>query len=72
MRDNPHLRVLVQCGHTDLATPPGGILHSIAHMKVPDPQRKNIIVKWYDAGHMFYLNEPDLKKMRKDLVEFIK
>jgi carboxypeptidase C (cathepsin A) len=71
MRDNPHLRVLVQCGHTDLATPPGGILHSIDHMKIPQPQRKNITVKWYDAGHMFYLNEPDLKKMRRDLVEFI-
>lgn len=72
MRDNPHLRVLVQCGHTDLATPAGGILHSVAHMKLPAPQRKNISVAWYDAGHMFYLNEPDLVKMRKDLVEFIK
>jgi carboxypeptidase C (cathepsin A) len=72
MRDNPHLRVLVQCGHTDLATPPGGVLHSIAHMKIPEPQRENITIEWYDAGHMFYLNEPDLKKMRKDLVEFIK
>ena len=72
MRDNPHLRVLVQCGHTDLATPPGAILYSLAHMKLPEPQRANISVKWYDAGHMFYLNEPDLKKMRKDLVEFIK
>jgi len=72
MRDNPHLRVLVQCGHADLATPAGGILHSVAHMKVPAPQRKNISVKWYDAGHMFYLNQPDLEKMREDLVEFIK
>lgn len=71
MRDNPHLRVLVQCGHTDLATPAGGILHSVAHMKIPAPQRKNISVVWYDAGHMFYLNQPDLEKMRKDLVEFI-
>jgi len=71
MRDNPHLRVLVQCGHTDLATPPGGILHSLAHMQVPEPQRKNISVKWYEAGHMFYLNQPDLEKMRIDLVDFI-
>ena len=71
MRDNPHLKVLVQCGRTDLATPPGGILHSLAHMQVPERQRDNISVKWYDAGHMFYLNQPDLEKMRKDLVEFI-
>lgn len=71
MRDNPHLKVLVQCGHTDLATPPGGILHSLAHMQLPEQQRENITVKWYDAGHMFYLNQPDLEKMRKDLVEFI-
>ena len=72
MRDNPHLRVLVQCGHSDLATPAGGIIHSISHIKVPKPQRKNISIKWYEAGHMFYLNEQDLKKMRVDLVDFIK
>lgn len=72
MRDNPHLRVLVQCGHTDLATPAGGVLHSVAHMKVPAPLRTNIKIAWYEAGHMFYLNESDLRKMRKDLVEFIR
>ena len=41
-------------------------------MKLPEEQRNNLSVQWYEAGHMFYLNEPDLKKMRKDLVEFIK
>lgn len=72
MRDNPHLRVLVQCGHTDLATPAGGVLHSVAHMKLPESLRSNISIAWYDAGHMFYLNQADLKKMRKDLVKFIR
>ena len=71
MRDNPHLKVLVQCGHADLATPAGGVLHSVAHMQLPEPLRRNISVQWYEAGHMFYLNQPDLVKMRKDLVEFI-
>lgn len=70
-QENPHLKVLVQCGHTDLATPPGGILHSIDHLDITPDQRNNISIEWYDAGHMFYLNQPDLVKMRKDLVEFI-
>lgn len=69
--ENPHMKLLVQCGYTDLATPSGGILHSIDHLSITPQQRKNISVEWYDAGHMFYLNEPDLIKMRTDLVKFI-
>ncbi|WP_435690680.1 S10 family peptidase [Rubritalea sp.] len=68
---NPKLRVLIQCGYTDLATPPAGILYSVDHMLLPPARRANISVKWYEAGHMFYLNQPDLEKMRTDLVDFI-
>lgn len=72
MQNNPALRVLIQCGYTDLATPPGGIQHSIRHMfSVPAERRHAIEFAWYDAGHMFYLNEPDLAKMRRDLVRFV-
>ena len=71
LKHNPKLRVLVQCGHTDLATPANGILYSINHLMLPKAQRANIKTVWYDAGHMFYLNQTDLEKMRKDLVSFI-
>ncbi len=72
MRDNPKLRVLVQCGYTDLATPADGMLHSTRQMlALPQPLQKNISFTWYEGGHMFYLNPPDLKKMRSDLVNFI-
>ena len=71
LKHNPKLRVLVQCGHTDLATPASGILYSIDHLMLPKAQRANIQTAWYDAGHMFYLNQTDLEKMRKDLVSFI-
>lgn len=72
MRDNPTLRVLVQCGHTDLATPADGMLYSTRQMlNLPSALQKNITFTWYEGGHMFYLNPPDLKKMRADLVEFI-
>jgi carboxypeptidase C (cathepsin A) len=72
MRDNPRLQVLVMAGHNDLATPPEGMAHSIRHMTgLSDALKSNIRTVEYDAGHMFYLNPPDLLKSRKDLVEFI-
>ncbi|MES2657671.1 MAG: peptidase S10 [Verrucomicrobiota bacterium] len=72
MRDNPHLRVLVMGGYTDLATPPAGVAHSVRHMfNLPVDARDNISSVFYDGGHMFYLNPPDLIKCRTDLVDFI-
>jgi carboxypeptidase C (cathepsin A) len=72
MRDNPHLRVLVMGGHTDLATPPEGVAYSLRHMfDLPDGARANITNTRYEGGHMFYLNPPDLAKTRADLVNFI-
>jgi carboxypeptidase C (cathepsin A) len=72
MRDNPHLRVLVMEGGCDLATPADGIRHSIHQLTdVDDSLLKRIRHTQYHAGHMFYLNPPDLEKSRKDLVDFI-
>lgn len=72
LRDNPKLRVLVMGGHTDLATPPEGVAHSLRHLQgLPVGARDNITTTWYEGGHMFYLNPPDLLKTRKDLVEFV-
>jgi carboxypeptidase C (cathepsin A) len=72
MRDNPHLRVLVMAGYTDLATPPEGVALSLRHLlDMPAAARANIQTTRYDGGHMFYLNPPDLVKTRADLVQFI-
>lgn len=72
LRDNPTLRVLVMGGYTDLATPPEGVAYSLRHMPgMPSGARKNITTTFYDGGHMFYLNPPDLIKCRKDIVSFI-
>jgi carboxypeptidase C (cathepsin A) len=73
LRDNPHLRVLVMSGANDLATPADAIAHSVRHLQgVPASARKNISFARYQGGHMFYLNPPDLKKARKDLLAFLK
>ena len=72
MRDNPHLKVLVMKGAADLATPPGGIDYSLSQMlSTPDSARERIHHADYEAGHMFYLNPPDLEKSRADLLQFL-
>ncbi|MEN9975278.1 MAG: hypothetical protein RLZZ282_1284, partial [Verrucomicrobiota bacterium] len=72
MRDNPHLRILVMGGRTDLATPPEGVAYSLRHLlDLPTSAMDHITSTHYDGGHMFYLNPPDLAKTREDLVKFI-
>jgi len=72
IRDNPHLRVLVMAAHTDLATPPDGMLHSMRHLPgLQKSARANFEFVEYQSGHMFYLNPPDLEKMRADLLRFL-
>ena len=72
MRDNPNLRVLVMGGRTDLATPPEGVAYTLRHLHgLSETARENISTVYYDGGHMFYLNPPDLKKCRADLLKFL-
>lgn len=72
IRDNPKMRVLVMGAYADLATPPEGMAYSIRQLVgFPSALKNQIKFAYYDAGHMFYLNPPDLKKARTDLVEFL-
>tara|TARA_B110000037_G_scaffold223123_1_gene302431 strand:- start:10863 stop:12449 length:1587 start_codon:yes stop_codon:yes gene_type:complete len=73
IRDNPKLEILVMGAYADLATPPAGVPYSFSQsMSFPKPLRDQISYTYYEAGHMFYLNPPDLVKSRADLVEFLK
>ncbi len=73
MRDNPKLRVLVMGAHADLATPPEGVPYSLRQeVNLPEDLRGQFTFTYYDAGHMFYINPPDLVKSRADLMEFLK
>ena len=66
MRDNPHLRVLVFNGRCDLACPVDLIRYNIDHLKLDSAYRANITYAEFEAGHMMYLNPPDLRKMQKE------
>jgi len=72
MSQNPYLRVLVLGGLRDLACPVDGIRYSLDHLQLDPAYRKNITYAEYEAGHMMYVNLPDMKKMQKDLESFLK
>ena len=72
MEENPHLRVLVLNGRCDLACPVDGLRYNIDHLSLDPAYRRNITYAEYDAGHMMYVNPPDLRKMQKDIEQFIR
>lgn len=70
MSQNPSLKVLVCSGHYDLATPPMAMTYTMTHMGLDESVRKNITQTYYECGHMIYLREADLAKLRKDTEAF--
>ncbi len=71
LRRNPHLRVLVASGHYDLGTPYSATDWSIAQLDAPPEVLARVEHHYYDAGHMMYTREPDLKKLKQDLAAWL-
>jgi len=71
MTQQTYLKVLVVAAYYDVATPFNGIEHTVAHMHLEAPMRKNISFAYYEAGHMMYIDEKEHHKLHKDVDEFI-
>jgi carboxypeptidase C (cathepsin A) len=56
MTQNPNMRLLVQQGYFDLATPLGATQYFLDHLDISGDLRENITLKLYEAGHMFYVH----------------
>ena len=72
MSQNAYMRVLVLGGRSDLVCPIDTMHHALDHMTLAPAYRTNITYAEYAAGHMMYVNLPDLQKMQKDLENFLK
>jgi carboxypeptidase C (cathepsin A) len=68
---NPHLKVMVSSGYYDLATPYFAAEYTFAHMGLHPEMQKNVIWKYYEAGHMYYIDRKEHAKMKRDLVEML-
>ena len=71
MKRNPNLKILILNGYYDLATVFYGVEHSINHMGLSRELKKNIIMKYYEAGHMMYTHRPSMVQFKNDVAEFI-
>ena len=72
MKQNPSMRVLMQQGYYDLATPHLATEYYIEHMDLPDDLRDNIELAYYEAGHMMYIHETSMVKFKEDLARFVR
>ena len=71
MLANPHLQVEVENGIYDLATPFFATEYTMEHLGLPEKLQKNIHLQYYDAGHMMYLRDEDLAKLKANIASFI-
>jgi carboxypeptidase C (cathepsin A) len=70
MSKNRDLRVLVAAGYYDLATPFFAADYTMAHLGLDQTLRGNLSHAYYEAGHMMYIREPDLAKLKADVAAF--
>ncbi|HTA94540.1 MAG TPA: peptidase S10, partial [Verrucomicrobiae bacterium] len=72
MNQNPYMKILVLGGRCDLVCPIDTVHYALDHMALDPNYRTNITYAEFDAGHMMYINLPDLKKMHTDVENFLK
>jgi carboxypeptidase C (cathepsin A) len=71
MKYNPDLKVLVNAGYFDLATPFFEGVYEMQHLPIPAKLQKNIEFKFYESGHMVYAHEASLKGLHNNVAAFI-
>ncbi len=71
MKYNPDLRVLVNAGYFDLATPYFEGVYEMRHLPIPVKLQKNIEFRFDESGHMVYAHEASLEALHENVAAFI-
>jgi carboxypeptidase C (cathepsin A) len=72
MKMNPTLKVLALGGYFDVSTPYFEGKFELRHLPIPAALERNIEYRYYESGHMVYVNVPTLKKLHDDVAAFIR
>jgi carboxypeptidase C (cathepsin A) len=71
MTSNPKMKVMVMNGIYDQATPFAGTEYTFDHLGLDKKLKANILLKYYEAGHMMYVHPESAVQFKKDVAEFI-
>jgi carboxypeptidase C (cathepsin A) len=72
MKFNPNLKIQLDAGYFDIATPFFQGVFELEHLRIPASLQGNIEMKFYPSGHMVYANEPSLKALHDNVAAFIR
>ncbi len=71
MKTNPRLKVMVNGGYYDLATPFFAAQYEDKHLPIPQSLAKNIEYDWYESGHMVYVRDECVKQLHDRVAAFM-
>ena len=72
MKRDPNLKVQLDAGYFDLATPFFQGVYEMQHLPIPQSLVGNIEYRFYDSGHMVYAKESSLKQLHDNVADFIR
>jgi carboxypeptidase C (cathepsin A) len=72
MKYNPELKVMLNAGYFDLATPFYEGVYEMQHLPIPAKLQKNIEYQFYESGHMVYAHEASAKALHDNVAAFIR
>lgn len=71
MKVNPHMHVLLMGGYFDLGTLYFGATYEMKHLPMPESLQKNIDYKFFQTGHMVYVNPEARAALHERTAQFI-
>lgn len=72
MKYNPNLKIMLNGGYFDLATPYYEGIYEMRHLQIPQKLQANISYRYYQSGHMVYAHEQSLHEIHDSVADFIR
>lgn len=71
LKTNPNLKVMLNGGYYDMATPYYQGVYEMKHLPIPASLQKNISFYQYPVGHMVYVDQQTLQQLHDNVAAFI-